>query len=192
MKKLLALLLAAVMTVSVVACGSKEGNNENNGENNAPAITDALEILTTVWGSYAEADLFPVAGGDAEHANWEGPAKFELAAAEELTANYGVNADLIAQIDDAATMMHAMMMNNFAFGVYHLTDASNMENFTNTVKEDLLAKQWMCGQPEKVMIITVGDYVVAGYGLADLCETFKTNLTAQYTTATVVCEENIA
>ena len=190
MKKLLALLLAAVMTVSVVACGAKEENG--NGNADAPQITDALEILTTVWGSYAEADLFPVAGGDAEHANWEGPAKFELTAAEELTANYGINADLIAQIDDAATMMHAMMMNNFAFGVYHLTDAANMESFANTVKEDLLAKQWMCGQPEKVMIITVGDYVVAGYGLADLCETFKTNLTTQYTTATVVCEENIA
>ena len=189
MKKLFALLLAAVMTVSVVACGSKEGKN---GENNAPAITDAAEILTTVWGSYAEADLFPVAGGDAEHANWEGPAKFDLAAAEELTATYGVNAELIGQIDDAATMMHAMMMNNFAFGVYHLTDASTMESFTSTLKADLLAKQWLCGQPEKVMIITVGDYVVAGYGLADLCETFKTNLTAQYTTATVVCEENIA
>ena len=192
MKKLLALLLAAVMTVSVVACGSKEGNNENNGENNAPTITDALEILTTVWGSYAEADLFPVAGGDAEHANWEGPAKFELTAAEELTANYGVNADLIAQIDDAATMMHAMMMNNFTFGVYHLTDASNMEAFTNTVKEDLLAKQWMCGQPEKFIVITVGEYVVAGYGLAQLIDTFEAKLTESYSSATVVCEENIA
>ena len=190
MKKLFALLLAAVMTVSVAACGAKEGNNENNAD--APAITDALEVLTTVWGTYGEADLFPVAGGDSANANWEGPAKFDLAAAEELEATYGVNAELIAQIDDAATMMHAMMANNFAFGVYHLTDASAMDSFTSTLKEDLLAKQWLCGQPEKVMIITVGDYVVAGYGLADLCETFKTNLTAQYTTATVVCEENIA
>ena len=42
------------------------------------------------------------------------------------------------------------------------------------------------------MIITVGDYVVAGYGLSDLLDTFKTKLTAEYTTATVVCEENIA
>ena len=191
MKKLLALLLAAVMTLSVVACGGNEGNNNNEG-GNAPEITDAAEILTKVWGTYEEADLFPVAGGDAEHANWEGPAKFDLAAAEELEATYGVNAELISQIDDAATMMHAMMANYFAFGVYHLTDASTMDSFTSTLKEDLLAKQWLCGQPEKVMIITVGDYVVAGYGLADLCETFKTNLTAQYTTATVVCEENIA
>ena len=190
MKKLLALALAAVMALSVVACG---GNTENNGGNNdSVAITDALEVLTTVWGTYEEAELFPVAGGDAEHANWEGPAKFELAATEELEATYGVTADLAANIDDAATMMHAMMMNNFAVGVYHLTDASTMDNFTSTIKTNLLEKQWLCGQPEKVIVITVGEYVVAGYGLAQLIDTFEAKLTESYSSATVVCEENIA
>ena len=188
MKKLLALVLAAVMTLSVVACGSTGNDNGNNGN---VQITDALEVLTTVWGTYGEADLFPVAGGDAEHANWEGPAKFDLAATEELEATYCVTADIAANVDDAATMMHAMMMNNFTFGVYHLTDASNMEAFTNTVKEDLLAKQWMCGQPEKVMIITVGDYVVSVYGLTDLLDTFTEKLTAEYPSASVVCEEGL-
>ena len=188
MKKLLALVLAAVMTLSVVACGSTENNGGNNGN---VEITDALEVLTTVWGTYGEADLFPVAGGDAEHANWEGPAKFDLAATEELEATYGVSADLAANVDDAATMMHAMMVNNFAVGVYHLTDASKMDEFTNTLKTDLLGKQWLCGQPEKVMIITIGDYVVAGYGQSALLDTFKEKLTAEYEAAKVVCEEAI-
>ena len=188
MKKLLALALAAVMTLSVVACGS----TNNNGNNGSVAITDALEVLTTVWGTYAEADLFPVAGGDAENANWEGPGKFDLAATEELEATYGVTADLAANVDDAATMMHAMMMNNFALGVYHLTDASKMDEFTNTLKTNLLEKQWLCGQPEKVIVMTVGEYVVAGYGLAQLIDTFEAKLTESYSSATVVCEENIA
>ena len=189
MKKLLALLLAAVMALSVVACGADTENKDNNeGGANAPEITDALEILTTVWGTYEEADLFPVAGGDAENANWEGPAKFALTATEELEATYGVSADLAAQIDDAATMMHAMMINNFALGVYHLTDAANVSSFADTMKTNLLEKQWLCGQPEKVMIVTVGDYVLAGYGLADLIDTFSTKLTAEYPTAVVVVE----
>ena len=187
MKKLLALLLAATMMISVVACGSKA-----NEEADAPQIADALEILTTVWGTYEEAEMFPVGGGDSENLNWEGPGKFNVAAVEELDVTLGLPADLAGQIDDAASMMNAMMANNFTAGVYHLTDASTAEDFTATLKDALLAKQWMCGMPEKVVIITVGDYVVAGYGLADLCETFKTNLTTQYTTATVVCEENIA
>jgi hypothetical protein len=190
MKKLLALVLAAVMTLSVVACGSTENNNSGNNGN--VAITDALEVLTTVWGTYGEADLFPVAGGDAEHANWEGPAKFDLAATEELEATYCVTADIAANVDDAATMMHAMMINNFALGVYHLTDSAKMDEFTSTLKTNLLEKQWMCGQPEKFIVITVGEYVVAGYGLAQLIDTFEAKLTESYSSATVVCEENIA
>lgn len=188
MKKLLALLLAAVMALSVVACGST--NNEESGE--AVAIKDALEVLTTVWGTYEETELFPVAGGDAENVSWEGPAKFNVAATEELEATYGVTADLAANVDDAATMMHAMMMNNFALGAYHLTDAAKMDEFTNTLKTNLLEKQWLCGQPEKVIVITLGEYVIAGYGLADLIDTFEAKLTAAYPAATVVCEENIA
>ena len=190
MKRLLALLLAAVMALSVVACaGNDVDQNEEN--TNQPEIKDALEVLTTVWGTYEEAELFPVGGGDAENVNWEGPGKFNMDATEELEATYGVSADLAANVDDAATMMHAMMVNNFAVGVYHLTDASKMDEFTNTLKTDLLGKQWLCGQPEKVMIITIGDYVVAGYGQSALLDTFKEKLTAEYEVAKVVCEEAI-
>ena len=38
----------------------------------------------------------------------------------------------------------------------------------------------------------VGEYVVAGYGLAQLIDTFEAKLTEAYSSATVVCEENIA
>ena len=194
MKKLLALLLTVVMAVSVVACGGNA--NGNNGgqkeEENAVQITDALEVLTKVWATYGETEVFPVAGGDSANASWEGPAKFDIAAVEELEANYGVSADLAGKIDDAATMMHAMMINNFAAGVYHLTDASAMDDFTTTLKDGLLSKQWLCGSPEKLIVITVGDYVVSAYGMADLIDTFKTKLTSEYPTAAVVCEESIA
>lgn len=188
MKKLLALLLAAVMAISVVACG---GNTDDN-KVDEPEIKDALEILTTVWETYEETEVFPVAGGDSANANWEGPAKFDVTATEEIEANFSVSDDLASQIDDAATMMHAMMINNFAAGVYHLTDASKMDDFTSTLKTNLLEKQWLCGSPEKVMIITVGDYVVSVYGMGELLDTFKTKLTTEYPTATIVCEENIA
>ena len=154
-------------------------------------IADALEVLTKVWDTYAEDEKFPVGGGDSENMNWEGPGKFNVEATEELDATLGLPADLAGQIDDAASMMHAMMANNFTAGVYHLTDASKMDDFTSALKDSLLAKQWLCGSPEKVIIITVGDYAVSAYGLNDVIETFKTKLTAEYPTAAVVCEESI-
>ena len=186
MKKLLALLLAAVMTVSVVACGSK-----SNEEANAPEIADALEILTTVWGTYEESEMFPVGGGDSANLNFEGPAKFDVAAVEELDVTLGLPADLAGQIDDAASMMNAMMANNFTAGVFHLTEGTSAEDFTSTLKDALLAKQWMCGMPEKVVIITVGDYVVSVFGLTDLLDTFTSKLTTEYPSASVVCEEGL-
>lgn len=189
MKKLLTVLLVTIMALSVAACG---GNSGNGGQADAPEITDTLELLNTVWGTYEEAEVFPVAGGDTANVNWEGPAKFDVTAAEELEGNYGVTADLAGQIDDAATMMHAMMANNFAAGVFHLTDPTAADDFTATLKDALLAKQWLCGQPEKIMIFTVGDYVVSVYGAGDLLDTFKEKLTTAYPAASLAWEENIA
>ena len=49
MKKFLTLLLAAAMTLSLAACGSKNDGNANGGDSQ-PA--DALALLNTVWSSF--------------------------------------------------------------------------------------------------------------------------------------------
>ena len=66
MKKFLTLLLAAAMTLSLAACGSKNDGNANGGDSQ-PA--DALALLNTVWSSYADDDKFAVVGGDYDEAN---------------------------------------------------------------------------------------------------------------------------
>ena len=60
MKKFLTLLLAAAMTLSLAACGSK--TDDNSGNNSQPA--SALELLNAVWANYSDDDKFPAAGGD--------------------------------------------------------------------------------------------------------------------------------
>ena len=59
MKKFLTLLLAAAMTLSLAACGSK--TDDNSGNNSQPA--SALELLNAVWANYSDDDKFPAAGG---------------------------------------------------------------------------------------------------------------------------------
>lgn len=191
MKRLFTLLLAAVMMISVTACGGTNGSNNANEEQNAPQITDALEILTTVWASYAEAEKFPAGGGDSENINWEGPAKFNPEAVEELDSSLGLPAELAGQIDDAASLMHAMMMNNFTAGAYHLKADASMDDFTATLKDSLLARHWLCGSPEKIVVITIGDYAVSAYGMTENIDTFRSKVTAAYPTAVVAYEENI-
>lgn len=59
MKKFLTLLLAAAMTLSLAACGSK--TDDNSGNNSQPA--SALELLNAVWATTATttSSLLPAA-----------------------------------------------------------------------------------------------------------------------------------
>ena len=59
MKKLTAILLAALTALSLTACAAK-----SDAKTDASEIPDALTILNTVWASYSEDEKFPAAGGD--------------------------------------------------------------------------------------------------------------------------------
>ncbi len=212
MKKRLAVVLVSCMMLSLVGCGNKSGadNAGNVGETNGTetqeqggtdsetpenevVIGDALEILTTVWGSYAEADKFPVAGGDSTNQNFEGPAAFDATNAEELDVTLGFPAAQVEQIDDAASMMNAMMANNFTAGVYHVKadNKDDVEAVATAIKDNVMTKQWMCGMPEKMVIIVIDDYVVSAFGLGDTIDTFKAKLLESYENGYALYEEVI-
>ena len=57
MKKLTAILLAALTALSLTACAAK-----SDAQTGASDIPDALTILNTVWASYSEDEKFPAAG----------------------------------------------------------------------------------------------------------------------------------
>lgn len=204
MKKKLVVTLVVCMMLSLVGCGNKENTSEiENGASEAvteesteaaPEITigSAIEILDTVWSSYAEADKFPVGGGDSANQNFEGPGAFDATNAEELDVTLGFPTAEVEKIDDAASMMNAMMANNFTAGVYHVKESSDVQTVADALKENIMSKQWMCGMPEKVVIIAVDDYVISAFGLSDSIDTFKAKLMETYETATVMYEESIS
>ncbi len=209
MKKKLLLITMTCMMLSLVGCGNKDnttdaGNvgtevganteTEDTTPENEVVIGNALEILTTVWGTYEEADQFPVAGGDSANQNFEGPAAFDAANAEELDVTLGFPAAQVEQIDDAASMMNAMMANNFTAGVYHVKaeNKEDVEAVATAVKDNIMSKQWMCGMPEKMVIVVIDDYVVSAFGLGDTIDVFKAKATEAYGNAYVLYEEVIA
>lgn len=49
----------------------------------------------------------------------------------------------------------------------------------------------MCGFPDKLVVITVDDYVVSAFGNGELIDNFKAKLTAVYKSAVVAHEANI-
>ncbi len=200
MKKRLFVMMLACVSVALVGCGNqKDTTVENNtsAETKVPenevVIGDALEVLTTVWGTYEEADKFPVAGGDSANQNFEGPAAFDATNAEELDVTLGFPGAQVENIDDAASMMNAMMANNFTAGVYHVKEESkeDVEAVATAIKDNIMTKQWMCGMPEKMVIIVIDDYVVSAFGLGDTIDVFKTKVMEAYENAFVLYEEGI-
>jgi len=187
MKKIATILLAAMLTLCLVGCG-----NGNKGTASVE-ITDAAEILTTVWATYGEEEMFPVGGGDSEHLSMEGPAAFDVAKAEEMDALLCFPADKASMIDNAASMMHMMNANTFTGGAYHVADAANIATVSDAIKERVMNNHWMCGFPETLVIVQVGDdYLVSAYGNGQLIETFKAKLQAAYEGATeVLVEESL-
>ena len=80
MKKLFALLLAAVMALSLVACGGNDTKNDQPSGDQPAEITSALNLLETVWNDYGEDEKFAVVGGgpDAEQMVENAPGAFDL------------------------------------------------------------------------------------------------------------------
>lgn len=200
MKKRALLMVMACVSVILAGCGNQKDttaesntSTETQVSENEVVIGDALEVLTTVWGTYEEADKFPVAGGDSANQNFEGPAAFDATNAEELDVTLGFPSAQVEQIDDAASMMNAMMANNFTAGVYRVKaeNKEDVEAVATAVKDNIMAKQWMCGMPEKMVIIVIDDYVVSAFGLGDTIDVFKTKVMEAYENAFVLYEESI-
>lgn len=190
MKKILTLLSVLALTFSLAACGN---NSQNSADNNQASVKDALTLLNTVWDSYDEADKFPAAGGDMSEDNSveNAPGKFGIDNSENLDVMLGFPASFADKIDDAASLFHMMNSNTFTCGAFHVKDSANISEIADAVKENIMNRQWMCGFPDKFVIASVDDYIVAFFGAEDLIDTFKDKLSASYSSTNIICDEPI-
>ena len=197
MKKFMAMLLALAMVCALLAaCGGKapqasEPATEAPTEAPVEVPGSALEILETLWALYGEEEKFPVMGGDMNNLVDGAPGKYDVADAEGLGYYFYLNADQIGQVDDAASILHAMMLNNFTCGVFHVTgDASS---FADVMHEAVKNNQWMCGFPDKMLISIIGgEYVLVAYGINDAMGPFQEKLLTAYPDAQIAYDEAVA
>lgn len=191
MKKLTAILLTSLTILALAGCGNgKDSEASNEGETSK--YTDALEVLNTVLEVYTDDQRFAIAGGDSDNMTMDGPGKFDVTKTDQLDYTLGLPADQAAVIDDAASMLHMMNANTFTGAAYHLTEGTDINAFAEAVKTNILARQWICGFPDKLLIIDVdGRYVITAFGQAEIMETFKTNALSALSDAQVITEEPI-
>ena len=216
MKKLLALILVSLMIFALASCGNTENNettdtsstestsgNETTSETTGseettgkpeepetPDITSALDLLNKIWASYEEDEIFSIIGGD--EMTIGAPGAVDPSNTEIMNSKYCVSADSAALTDGAASIIHMMNTNIFTCGAYHLKNSADVETFASGVKDSILGTQWICGFPEKVMVISIDDYVIAAFGTEDMLEIFKTKTLTLFDSAEVLYDEPLA
>ena len=194
MKKIIAIALAAVTVLSFAACTKQNGENGTTTPSAAAKeqAKSALEILEKVWSKYSTDEKFPATGGSEKQMKEDMPGKFDVSDAEALDFELGFPKAQASEIDDAASLMHMLNQNSISCGVYHVKDSANVEALAGKIKENILARQWMCGFPEKLVILSVGNYIVSVFGAAELTDTFTAKLSAEYSLTKQLCDVPIA
>lgn len=174
MKKFVSLVLAAVLALSLAACGK---DNASDGDKPA-APTSALNILETVWNTYGEDEKFAVAGGDFSEANAreDAPGVFDLKDRALVDSELGLPET--AAVDEAASLVHMMNANTFTAAAYHAT--GDTAELAQQLRDNIMHRQWMCGFPDKLVVAEVGEYVVTVFGANELVDTFMTHLNGIY------------
>ena len=192
MKKLITLCLALIMVLSMAACGSKNTETPTEPENNPVEVpASALEILETVWALYGDDEKFPVMGGDANNMVDGAPGAFGLEDADMATYQLLVPAEQLVNIDEAASLFHGMMLNNFTCGVFHVT--GNAQDFAKAMVDAVKNNQWMCGMPETMQVSVIGgEYVLMAFGINDAMTPFEAKLAEAYPAAETVASGPVA
>ncbi len=206
MKKIMTIILASAMMLTLASCASKKNDDTNTPApetkpetsvqteieteaDNTAKSEGALSVIEAIWGKYAEDEKFPCGGGDSENMNFEGPAAFDITKTDELDSTLGLPASLTENVVDAASFMHMMNANTFTGACYTLKDGTDAAAFAKTLKDNILARQWICGIPETLIIINVdGSHILSAFGASDLIDTLKTNTEAAFDSATVIIE----
>lgn len=155
-------------------------------------ISSPSELINSAWALFSEDEKFPVVGGDLTGEEWaEEAAPFSLDDPSELDRLTGFPASEISKIDSAASMIHMMNTNTFSTGAYHVADGTDSAALCQSIRDNVLARRWMCGFPDKVIVAEVGDYIVCAFGLNETVDPYVKHLTEAYPFANVVFSEPI-
>jgi len=203
MKKRMLTIMLIGMMLSLTACGGKNDTVKDDSLKSEIAeeiaeekveddIVDATSLLKEVWDSYEDANKFAIMGGDYDTMVSDMPGKFDVNNTEALDSLLGYPADYASNIDDGASMIHAMNANTFTSGAFHLADGAQMETVAAAIKDNIMKRQWMCGFPDKLLIVAVSDsYLVSAFGEEANMDYFKQELLDEFDTAKILYEETI-
>lgn len=193
MKKLIAIMLALPLALGLFGCSGGSDSGSGSDANAEVVYSDSLSILTAAWDGLDDSARFAAFGGDYENSVSDAPGVHNLDLVDSLSGTFAVPAGLTTQIDDAATIMHAMNGNTLTAIVFHLIDGTDVDVAIDDIKAEMSNRQWICGSPDKYIVAKVpGNYLVVVFGVHDVAGPFVDSVSANVTGCEIVVDEPIA
>ena len=166
-KSIMSIIMSVIMVLGLTGCQTSKGTSVADDVDKA--YPDAVSVLEEGWNQIPE--QFPASGGSFENAVDNAPGKVDITNTDALTYTFLVPEEVQTDITDAATIMHMMNANTFTAVALHLNEMST-EDAATKIKEGFLANQFMCVFPDKIKIVSMGNYVVYAYGKTDNVDNF--------------------
>ncbi len=186
MNKKVIIAIVAVVAVVAIAIGAVAllgGDKAPKAE-----IIDSADSINQVLATYAEEEKFASMGGDTTLPVDGKAGKLNLSDTETVNALVHASEDILKDVSEASSYVHAMNANTFTSASFKLNDGVDASAFSGKLKDSVLSTQWMCGFPEKIIVATIndGEYVVYAIGAADLVDNFVAKSQAKYGESFVV------
>ena len=213
MKKMFAIFLAAMMTMLPLA-GCRMGGNPDTTGTTQPSTqetqpstqmtqpsTEATQdlvgtgkssgakILSAIWGAFAEEERFAAYGGTVEHSVADAPGDLDMNNTDELTTRYLLPMEQLSMVKSAASLVH-MMNNNIFTGVVFEVDGS-VKELAEAVRKNVQKTQWICGQPDQLLMAQVEGHLLMAFGGKDVMDVFRGKLKQVHSGASILYDEAI-
>ena len=115
-----------------------------------------------------------------------GPGALSLEDVDNLGYYTLFPADSVAKISSAACFFNMMNMNNGTIAAFEVKDAADVTALADTMKEKITTNMWMCGFPEKYLIVNVNGTLISAFGNSDVINSLKDGVLATYENAVVL------
>lgn len=168
------------------------------------AYESAIELLNIVFEKYNAAQATDdtklwVGGGNINNfdtVNPEGPGAFVALDNEDYNQNLGFPAEHADKIASAASMFNMMNANTFNCYTIQFTEGTDVDAMITAAKDNILARQWICGSPEKLVIAKApGNYIIVVWGVVEfggIVDPVAASFATSVEGSTIVVEQNIA
>lgn len=215
MKKLTSILLVMVMVISVATGCRRQTPQESTNRTESTtepttaatdhtqqptqtepemmgsADTGSAKILSKIWDAYGADERFSSYGGTVEHSVSDAPGDLDMANTEELTARYLVPTEYLPDLEEGASLVHLMNNNIFTGVVFRIREGAQLSTVAKALRENVQRNQWICGQPDRLLIAEVDGHLLMAFGSTDAMAIFSTRLNAVYAHSRILYDEAI-